>query len=1250
MKKVDTKSIRSGTSQENRFLKALDFDYVKIDERSFEDLLVFAYGFSKLINFYNPQGQIDGDWSEFLNDETVILATIIDSNPTEIEIRFKNNLQKANLFLNKKKKLVYLKKCFEEIHSLASRFETWLQKLKAVESFTNEEVSIRNEVVNAVSSKLSGALARLKEYESLAKEKSVLGTGMNLAYEKFSSVWKLDAQTSKRFSISGDSSEDKIRNITEALDLIFQEFYETLLYLKIKAPEYLSQSLKSDKHYPEVALFLAFLKLFKYAQGDINNLSRRHLEFYYAQVLRQTPKPAVLDKVYLKFQLYDTALSAEVKKGSEFLAGMDEAGNDIIYKADYNLIVNKAKIEKLNTIYINNNPLNIKGVRKELYSNILSARIPLERQIVESSDLDNLPALKTYATFGENQETKGEDEKTMTTAKIGFALSSPNLVLTEGDREITLSFYFTPDSFGYMQQYIKDIAMLNKVDENETFIKIFMEAFSIDITTDIGWHKIDNYVVKRDEENSTLIVSFIIKSSGPSIVNFDKSLHYSAYAATNPVIRFILNSDGYIYPFSLMNKLILDRLVIDTSVKGMKNLVLHNNVGEINAANPFLPFGPLPNIGSYLLIGSNEIFQRSLNYLKINIEWYDLPRGNTGFKEHYETYDLDIDNASYEVDLSVLDGGRWHPLQHSERQNFKLFRTEDDPLAPEPKPEGKLHESTFLNDINIDIISRTPNYSKINDSLTYDNMVQRGFVKLELTAPQHAFGHSVYPTVLSKAATKNIKRSFLKKPTSEEEIPEQPYTPMMKSLSVDYGSSSVISFDRSKKTDETKSVGSLFHIHPFGECLTFPDNSKQFTMLLPEYEFQGSLIIGLADLNPPQTVTMLFEMHDDYTVSSEEDPPSIEWSYLVNNEWTTLKASRILNDQTQGFLRTGIINIELPSDIAKGNTILDPNLFWLRAVVYKNIEVASKLVSVTTQVLTATFEDVNNTAIMGHHLDKPLPAGSIRRSINNIVGIQSVEQPLKSFNGLPAEKPTKFYTRVAERLRHKKRAITSWDYERLILQKFHEIYKVTCLPNMTSNNLDSPGSVLIVVTPYNTDMANPNEPMASSELLYKIKSYLQQFVSPFVKLEVRNPNFERLRIICSVKFKEGYNFGFYIQRLNDEIKRYISRSILDSDRSVDLGGKINTSDILSFMRTLPYVEFITKFSMIQTARDFQGRHMLLDTAREGDPKPYLNATKPWSVLVSANVHQITVLNEKMEQQSRQAGINYLELGEDFIVE
>jgi hypothetical protein len=340
--------------------------------------------------------------------------------------------------------------------------------------------------------------------------------------------------------------------------------------------------------------------------------------------------------------------------------------------------------------------------------------------------------------------------------------------------------------------------------------------------------------------------------------------------------------------------------------------------------------------------------------------------------------------------------------------------------------------------------------------------------------------------------------------------------------------------------------------------------------------------------------------------------------------------------------------VELPYQLKKDNSIVSPDLYWLRVAVLKNIRVASKTVSVYTQVLTATLSDKSN--MESRHLENTLPAYTIQRSIDTIEGIQSVIQPLASFNGMPQESMPKFYTRVAERLRHKDRAIMAWDYERLVLEKFPSIYKATCLPNMTSKNLDAPGSVLIVVTPYYKYAANPHEPTVSSEVLYQVKSYIQQFTSPFVKVEVRNPQYERIRIICNVKFTSGYRYGFYIQKLNEQINRHLSRNVFANQKGIELGGKIYSSDILSFMRTLPYVDFITKFSMVQSARDFTGKYVLIDTAREGVVRASLQATKPWSVLVPAYEHQITVLVEKQEEQSMQAGVEYLELGEDFIIE
>jgi hypothetical protein len=676
--------------------------------------------------------------------------------------------------------------------------------------------------------------------------------------------------------------------------------------------------------------------------------------------------------------------------------------------------------------------------------------------------------------------------------------------------------------------------------------------------------------------------------------------------------------------------------------------MLYNNMGQLSPDNPFYPFGSMPNVGSYLLIGSNEVFRKSLNNLNINIEWFDLPRVRSGFFGHYEEYGINIDNTSFEGKISVLENGRWKPSL-PEQQSLKLFRSQGSPGEETVNPKSEVDEQTLIRNIDIGKIKQSPDYGGIEQNLLYTSTSQRGFIKLQLSGPDPAFGHTVYPAVLSETVIKNSRSSLLNIGEKKlEKTPNPPYSPQIKSISLDYSASSVISLkDRSNRGDNNDLKGSVYHLNPFGEELVYPDNSSQVTFLLPDYSYEGSLMIGFSKLNPPQTVSMLFEMFDEYTVSSEEDPPVIEWNYLADNRWHYLKPSKIVRDDTNGFIKTGIIEIELPYGINRNNTILDPALYWIRAVVLKNIDVASKTVSVYTQVLTATLSDTYD--INGSHLRNPLPSFTIKRSSENIEGVESVVQPLESFIGQPQENTFEYYTRVGERLRHKSRAIMRWDYERIILEKFPEVYKVACLPNMTSENLDAPGSVLIVVSPYLNTNVEVNEPMASSELLYQLKTYISQFVSPFVRLEVRNPNYERIKIICAVKFTDGYNYGFFLQKLNEELRKYLSKSTPDGQSALHLGGKVNTSDILSFMRTLPYVDFITKFSMVQAARDFSGQWILLDTAREGDTKAHLQATKPWSVLVPALEHQIHVLNEKMEERSLQAGIDSLELGHDFII-
>lgn len=1274
---------RMSPSQDGRFLPALSWDYAKVDERTLDDLLRLAVEISKLIKYYNFDNEEEGDWNSFFNDELVVLAEIKYFDHAEFENKFKSNIEKIYRFNRQDKKYQYIANAITNVHQIAQKLDYWFNQLKFVESFTQQPVELRTEMFSMLGGKLSEALWYIQKIEQWLSDKN---TGIEVDKYEYSLVWKFE-ETQIVFNNNMDFIE-----LTEKLEKSFQSFYESIIYLKNKSNVFLEQSLKNDTHYPEIALLIAFLQLYKVPQDSLNQLSKRILDYYYFDALQQKRKNPEQDKVYIKFEINEEILLAQVPNQTRFVAGEYESGENIIYTADNSLAVNAAEINEVRTIYAEYQNYIIRGLPQKIMTSLWSAVIPRE----ELTPQENPQIKKTYAPFGDAVTSQNLREQITKPANLGFAVASPSLFLSEGKREVMVSLTFSHDSFLSLNKWLEDLSLAFGEDEDELFIKSFLEAFLLEITAAESWHKIDKYVVTRDKDASLLKISFDIENIEPAIVGFDNEIHEGNFNTSLPILKAILNNQAYIYPYTLMRDLVIEQVSIYAQVSGVKDLILHGDMGELSPSSPFFPFGSTPHVGSYLIIGKNEIFQKSLDSLKLDIEWFNLPKNRLGMFGHYLAYDAGMNNTSFQVNLSILNRGQWIPDRFEDRQKFYLFRTKDNPKNHTPSSDSMLVDFTTIGEleqpkeiaqkgaknifqtrfdngdenntekgkIDISKIKLTSNYSEVNQELLYSNTARRGFIKLELVSPSEGFGHNLFPSVLSEVILENAKTTGIVKaiksgfqPIAKREMPLQPYTPQISSLSLSYSSTSVISLtDRSAKNDKDNFRGQFFHLHPFGEHLVYPEPSQQFTKFLPNFNAEGSLLLGFTGVNVPQYVSFLIEMADGAGMSSEQEKPQIEWGYLVKDEWKVLAPSKIIRDDTENFIKTGIITLELPQDLEDGNTILNPQLYWLRASTFSNSKAAARMKTISTQVLTATLEYEQGEEA---HLEKPLDAFKIDMLEDSIVGIQSISQPMKSFGGVSMEKQQEFYVRISERLKHKQRAITAWDYEHLILEKFPQIYKATCLPNMTSQNLNAPGSVLMIVVPHvNTENVVTLEPQAPGELLYEMKEYLQQYTSPFVRLEVRNPSYEKVKILCDIKLAKGYNYGYYVQQLNEDINRYLSATMLANRKTVELGGTMNSADILSYMRTLPYLEFITRFSMIQVAQDFRGQYILLDTAtgitenNEGKNKAILQATKPWSVLIPATEHQITVLEPEFEINEiipTPAGIGNLEVGGDLVV-
>ena len=144
-----------------------------------------------------------------------------------------------------------------------------------------------------------------------------------------------------------------------------------------------------------------------------------------------------------------------------------------------------------------------------------------------------------------------------------------------------------------------------------------------------------------------------------------------------------------------------------------------------------------------------------------------------------------------------------------------------------------------------------------------------------------------------------------------------------------------------------------------------------------------------------------------------------------------------------------------------------------------------------------------------------LPTASKKQSLLSPDFLKS-PSPSHTFGGIPPETPIQFSARVSERLRHKDRAITAWDFENLILQQFPQIRACLTLNHTSIPQGTTPGTVTTLIFPEITAAKNPLSPLADRSTLIDITNYLTTRCDPDLKLSVVNPDYLYTHITAAI--------------------------------------------------------------------------------------------------------------------------------------
>jgi hypothetical protein len=421
---------------------------------------------------------------------------------------------------------------------------------------------------------------------------------------------------------------------------------------------------------------------------------------------------------------------------------------------------------------------------------------------------------------------------------------------------------------------------------------------------------------------------------------------------------------------------------------------------------------------------------------------------------------------------------------------------------------------------------------------------------------------------------------------------------------------------------------------------------------MPQFGGLNHLYIGFKDVAPNQEISLLFQLEEKKFHHSAHSPATLTRSYLRENRWVVMDTKEILSDSTNNLIHSGILRLLVPSSIQPGNTILDPALCWLRASAAGGKSSLARAVAIYThgvlaeRILDPGEEDPGELR---------LPPGSIKDLKKRLPAIKSVWQLFPSFGGQPAETRQDYYVRVSERLRHKHRPLSVRDIEQFILKEFPGIYLVKCFGIGSQERLILPGiNVQVIVIPKEKENGRfiSDQPHVSLDVLFRIKEFLFRVLSPFVRIEVGNPVYERVKIACSVLFRnsDSSDYGLLLNRLHEDIRRYLCPWLYEEGTSMVIGGKIYITDILNAIRNLPYISYVTGFSVahffkVQDIYTGKYKAELIDSSRQ--PVESICGSIPGAVLIPVQQHWINVLNHKGYISPPPFGIGNLSVGDEF---
>lgn len=924
---------------------------------------------------------------------------------------------------------------------------------------------------------------------------------------------------------------------------------------------------------PDMALLLAFFQMMKMPQDQFKNFTSQHKQFYYRRVLGFKETPEVADKAHLVVKLADTQKSKTLLKGSQFIGGEDADGTVLIYENNKNAVLNHSQVSKV---------LTLSKMPDDTSSEFTNQRLLLSKgyQVEQGQEFPTTGIL----TFG---DATVSDDTRQGYSQVGFTLASQHLYLSSGIRIIDITLKFKDDTTWLSNQ--KEISAL----------------FELNISTAEGFVTLDSEVSEIQEEGG-IKITITLDQFFPAICPFvDEE---QPLLPELPHISFILNEQAHL---DTLSKAYFNAINLAVEVKGLKGVVANHDVGSLDTTKPFEPFTYAPRIASRFDFTHPELLIKNINQAELNLNWVGRPENVV---DYYKKY------ADYRDKTNTVGSDDYLPWRTNKAAVFY---------------SDSLQEINTVNVFSNDALTNNIDKNTINfieESIDLSNQIKtsHAYSVLPLTNLQanqwpkwfslvlsnNDFGHSDHAQVVQQFALKG------------EPIPD-PYTPLLNEISINYKSQVDITL-----SNQNQPFQQLHHIHPLGRP-RMADSSVLNIALLPKFRKWGYLYIGVAEVPSPGQFRLYFQL-DPVDGSNITEQGVLDWSYLDDKGWHTFSRSqggrlenraRIIEDSTYNLLDSGIMVFELP-ELPLNNNFMGDDLFWLRI----SIEDAKAQIS---KPLNPKYSRIRNIFAQGievqlagsayhqSHYEEPLAAESIAAQLETDPQISEIIQPYASYAGKKSEVLSALEVRASERLKHKNRALTQWDYEQLVLAQFPELFMARCYRDTTLNIVE------MVVVPINHD-PSILQPKVALYLKRRIQRFLQTVSVPELDVRVIDPVYEEVIFDATLNIALDYDKDGVVAELNQILIDYLTPW---NKKMVNIGSSLNKNTYLTAVaEKLEYHPAVNFVYVLRATVD--------DVLQSNIIKP----SKDSAILVPVADHKISLLNNTSEIFE---GIGKWRIGDDL---